>query len=112
MIVAGVWTGVGFSNLKNCLTRIRTRIPKFWNRSGVRVWQRDSGNIWSLTEVGPDPDYRSQLRQDSEFFFGPGSRPGDKNLGKTGPGPGVKCNFWLLRNFWPVIVFQLFRFSE
>jgi len=34
MIVAGVWTGVGFSNLKNS----QTRIQKFWNRSRVRVW--------------------------------------------------------------------------
>ena len=31
MIVAGVWTGVGFSNLKNNCTRIQ----KFWNMSGV-----------------------------------------------------------------------------
>jgi len=28
MIVAGVWTGVGFSNFKNCWTRIR---PRFQN---------------------------------------------------------------------------------
>jgi len=27
-------------------------------------------------------------------------------------GPGVKRNFWPLRNFWSDIVFQLFRFSE
>jgi len=44
MIVAGVWTGVGFSNLKNC----RTRIQKFWNRSGVGVWKRDSGHLCIL----------------------------------------------------------------
>jgi len=30
-MAAGVWTGVGFSNLKN----VRTRIKKSWNRSGV-----------------------------------------------------------------------------
>jgi len=36
MIVAGV----GFSNLKNC----RTRIQKFWNRSGVS--KSDSGHLW------------------------------------------------------------------
>jgi len=41
MIVAGVWAGVGFSNLKNC----RTRIQKFWNRSGVGVWKNDSGHL-------------------------------------------------------------------
>jgi len=41
MIAAGVWTGVGFSNLKNC----RTRIEKFWNRSGVGVWKSDSGHL-------------------------------------------------------------------
>jgi len=29
MIVAGVSTGAGFSNLKNC----RTRIRKFWKRT-------------------------------------------------------------------------------
>jgi len=27
-------------------------------------------------------------------------------------GSGVKRNFWPLRNFWPVIVPQLFFFSE
>jgi len=49
MIVAGVWTGVGFSNLKNCWTRIRTRVHKFWNKSRVGVWKSDSGvkrNFW------------------------------------------------------------------
>ena len=40
-----------------------------------------------LAEVRPDPDYRSRLWQDSAFSFGSG--PGVKNLGKTGPGPGV-----------------------
>jgi len=39
MIEAGVWTGV--SNLKNC----RTRISKFWNRSGVGVRKSDSGHL-------------------------------------------------------------------
>jgi len=29
-----------------------------------------------------------------------------------GEGAGVKRNFWPLRNFWLVIVFQLFFFSE
>jgi len=42
MIVAGVWTGVGFSNLKNS----RTRIQKFWNRSGIGVWKSDSDHLW------------------------------------------------------------------
>jgi len=41
MIVAGVWTSVGFSNLKN--SRNRTRIPKFWKRSVV--WKSDSGHL-------------------------------------------------------------------
>ena len=41
MIVAGVWTGVGFSNLKNTPTRIQ----KFWNRSGAGAWKIDSGHI-------------------------------------------------------------------
>ena len=41
MVVAGVWTGVGFSNLKNR----RTRIQKFWNRSGVGVWKCDFGHL-------------------------------------------------------------------
>jgi len=45
MIVAGVWTGVGFSNLKNSRTRFRNRIPKFWNRSGVGVWKNDSDHL-------------------------------------------------------------------
>ena len=45
MIVARVWTGVGFSNLKNSRTRMRTRIQKFWNRSGVRVWKNYPGHL-------------------------------------------------------------------
>jgi len=44
MIVAGVWTGAGFSNLKNCLIRIQ----KFWNRSGVGDWKSDCGNLWYI----------------------------------------------------------------
>jgi len=39
LIVAGVWTGVGFSKLKKCQTRIRIRIQNFLNRSGVGVWK-------------------------------------------------------------------------
>jgi len=31
---------------------------------------------------------------------------------KSDSGSGVKRNFWLLRNFWPIIVCQLFSFSE
>jgi len=27
-------------------------------------------------------------------------------------GSGVERNFWSLRNFWPVIAFQLFYFSK
>ena len=42
MIVAGVWTGVGFANLKYSWTRIQ----KFWNRSGFGVWNSDFGNLW------------------------------------------------------------------
>jgi len=45
MIVTGVWTGAGFSNLKNFWIRIRTRIPKFWDWSGVRVWKSDSDHL-------------------------------------------------------------------
>jgi len=41
MIVAGVWTEVGFSNFKNN----RTRIQKFWNRSGIGVWKSDSDHL-------------------------------------------------------------------
>ena len=52
LTVAGVWTGVGFSNLKNCRTRIRTQ--KFWNRSGFGVWKSDSGHLWfTLSPVLP-----------------------------------------------------------
>ena len=47
MTVTAVWTGVRFSNLKDC----RTRIKKFWNRSGVRVWKCDSGHLWLPPEV-------------------------------------------------------------
>ena len=42
---------------------------------------------WMLqSKVGPDPVYRSRLRQNSAFFFRTGSGTGVKNLGKTGPG--------------------------
>jgi len=44
MIVAGVWAGIGFSNLKN--SRNRAGIQKFWNKSGVGVWKIDSGHLW------------------------------------------------------------------
>jgi len=44
MIVAGVWTWVGFSKLKNCQTWIP--IQKLWNTSGVGVWKSDSGHLW------------------------------------------------------------------
>jgi len=37
----GVWTGVGFSNLKI----FRTRIQKFWYRSEVGVWKCDYGHL-------------------------------------------------------------------
>ena len=57
MIVAGVWTGVGFSNLKNC----RTRIEKFWNRSGVGIWKSDSGHLW----FKPDLEVLSFVPQNS-----------------------------------------------
>jgi len=33
--------------------------------------------------MGPDLEYRSRLRQDFEFSFGPGSGHGVKNLGKV-----------------------------
>jgi len=49
MIVAGVWTGVGMSNMKNYRTRIK--VQKYWNRSGVGVWKSDSGHLWT---TGPE----------------------------------------------------------
>ena len=45
-MVAGVWTGIRFSNLKNFRTRIR--IKNFWNRSGVGIWKSDSRHLWCL----------------------------------------------------------------
>jgi len=45
IIVTGVRTGVGFSNVKNYQTRKRTRIQKFCNKSGVGVRKTDSGNL-------------------------------------------------------------------
>jgi len=41
-MTTGVWTGVGFSDLKNFPTRTLNRIKKFRNRSGVGVWTSDS----------------------------------------------------------------------
>ena len=43
-MVAEVWTGVGFSNLENCQTRIR--FQKFWNKNRFGVSKSDSGHIW------------------------------------------------------------------
>jgi len=43
IIVAGVWTRSGFSNLEN--SRTRTQNQKFWNRSGVGFWKSDSGHL-------------------------------------------------------------------
>jgi len=53
MIVSAVWTRVGLSNLKNCRTRIRNRVQKFWNRSGVGAWKSDSSHLCN----GPDLDW-------------------------------------------------------
>jgi len=40
---------------------------------GLNVWFTTNGmcvkNKTYISEVGPDPDYRSRLRQDSAFFF-------------------------------------------
>ena len=52
-MVAGVSTGVGFSNWKI----FRTRIQRFWNKSGVGVWKCDYSHF-CLPE-GP-PVYNSQ----------------------------------------------------
>jgi len=49
-------------------------------------------------EVGPDPDRRSRLRQDSTFFFRTRIRSGVKNLGKTGAGPESLFNFGSIRS--------------
>ena len=35
----------------------------------VQVWFRFNENMTLLAEVGPDPVYRSRLREDSAFFF-------------------------------------------
>ena len=47
IIVTGVWTGVGFSNLKNS----RTRIQNIWSRSGVGVWKSDANHLCYLYEA-------------------------------------------------------------
>jgi len=57
MIIAGVWTRVGFSNLKNWRTRILTEIHTFWNRSGVGVWKSDSGHLCFIPEMSSDLDW-------------------------------------------------------
>ena len=51
-MVAGVRTGAGFSNTKNFRTWTRTRMKKFWNRSGVGVWKCDFGHLcWKQREA-------------------------------------------------------------
>ena len=62
MIVAGVWTGVGFLNLKNSRTRIQSRIHKFWNRSGFGVWKIDSCHLWRCLAVSDWTNEKSVLR--------------------------------------------------
>jgi len=51
MTVPGVRTGVGFSKLKNCWTRLWIWIQKFLNRSGVGVWKSDSGHLLSRLQI-------------------------------------------------------------
>jgi len=41
-MVAGVWRGVAFSNLKKFWTRIS--IQNFWNWTGVGIWKCDHGD--------------------------------------------------------------------
>jgi len=77
MIVVGVWTGVGFSNLENC----RNRIQKFWNRSGVGVWKSDSGHqTCAWTGSGLD------ILQDTCNFFSISIGIGYSFLKKIGSG--------------------------
>jgi len=75
MIAAGVWTGVGCSNLKNC----RIRIQKSWNRSGAGIWKSDSGHLcWpaearnSEMTIGLDLDWIRPTENFVEFRLHPG----------------------------------------
>ena len=64
--VAGVWTGVGFSNLKN----FRIRIQKFYNR---RMWLRPPRVstacvlLWNLTRLPLGPSVRNSRIPMSEL---------------------------------------------
>jgi len=69
-MVAGVWTGLGFSNWIN----FRTRIQKFWDRSGVR--KSDSGHLWYL----PCPLLSSRDRRTRLGVWGGGRPPGLENF--------------------------------
>ena len=77
--------------------------PKFLIRfQNFRIWESDSCT---------DSDYHRSLREFAHFFHN--KWPSKllllpKLISET----GVKWNFWTLRNVWPVIVCQLFCFSE
>jgi len=45
------------------------RIQNLPNRIGAESKKSESAHLCSRAEVGPDPEYRSRLRQDSAFFF-------------------------------------------
>jgi len=77
MIVAGVWTGVGFSNLKS----IRTRIKKFWNRNGVG--ESDSGHLCLTGEASYEDCFGAQHGLEPTAMMCPASPPLKKQLART-----------------------------
>ena len=62
MIVAGVWTGVEFSNMKNCRTQIRIR---FKNLEQERSWSLKKWLRAPLTDSDKRTGSGFQSRQES-----------------------------------------------
>jgi len=62
----------------------------------MRTWCEVRNFASQKFRLTPDPDAGVDSGRILRFSFG----------------PGVKQNFWPLRNVWPVVVFQLFCFSE
>jgi len=104
MIVAGDWTGVGFSNLENSRMRIQIPIQKFWNRSGVGVSKIEK--LWnhSCMEAINSPkrlNYRISLKAGDRGLFHNGTKHGRLTMGLM---MGTTCLFSNFVFIWVVKV--------
>jgi len=68
MIVCGISTGVGFSNLKNCRTRIRSRIQNFGTGTESESEKLTPATSDYSTVVHRIPILESNPARYSDFF--------------------------------------------